>query len=498
MTDTIRKYIQQHHMIPPGGTVCVGLSGGADSVCLLLVLLELYGGPENTVRIRAVHVNHQLRGENADGDEQFVRELCSRHHVPLQVFRYPVAEIARKNGTGTEEAGRLVRHEAYRKCLKEQGAGVIALAHHANDRAETFLFHAARGSSLAGLAGIRPVQPFSASDAVIVRPLLGTTRKEIEEWLRARGQNWRTDETNLDESYSRNTLRHSVIPFLEKQINTEAVRHMAEACADLDEADRFLKAEARQRVGRYVQRHGSETRIHASLQEQPAVLQGYILLDILEETGGMRKDLGREQVRQLRELFRMQTGKKIDLPYGVQAEREYEGIRVFPRNAEQQTAEPETAEETTVITGSGTYTRNGWQFHVRILEAPWKGAPGRFADYADRIPRNKYTKWLDCDKINGTLCIRRRRSADRLVINAQGGRRKLKDLLIDEKVPARERDRIPLLASGSQIFWVVGGRISEDAKVTDQTKRIFEITAEHTGRTDRSDGKNERKYPCDV
>ena len=494
MTDTIRQYIQQHRMILPGGTVCVGLSGGADSVCLLLVLLELYCSPDSSVRVRAVHINHQLRGESADADERFVRELCSRNHVPLQIFRYPVAEIAEKNGTGTEEAGRMVRHEAYRKCLEGQDTAVIALAHHANDCAETFLFHAARGSSLAGLAGIRPVQPFSvpgasSPGAAIIRPLLCVTRREIEEWLSARGQTWRTDETNLDQSFSRNTIRHSVIPFLEEHINTEAVRHMAEACADLDEADRFLKAEARQRAGRYVQQRDGEIRVAAALQEQPAVLQGCILLDILEKIGGERKDLGREQVRQLQELFRMQTGRRIDLPYSMRAEREYEGIRIFRRNAEQPAEDPETMEKAAVITGPGTYIWNDWRFSVRVREAPWKETPGGFAACADEIPRNKYTKWLDCDKIDGNLCIRSRRNADRLVINAQGGSRKLKAYLIDEKVPAEERDAIPLLASGTRILWVVGRRISEDAKVTEQTRKIMEITAEYTGKTDRSDGK---------
>ena len=517
MTEKIRNYIHQHQMITAGDTVCVGLSGGADSVCLLLVLLELYGSsseaPES-VRLMAVHVNHQLRGEAADADETFVRELCAKHQVPLQVYRYPVAEIAAEKGMGTEEAGRLVRQEAYRDCLQRHGASVIALAHHANDRAETFLFHAARGTSLAGLAGIRAVQPFAvhggyagedtaeSRTAAVIRPLLCVTREEITQWLRKRRQTWRTDETNRDESYSRNAIRHSVIPFLEEHINRQAVKHIAEVSADLEEADHFLEEEAARRAAKYVRQAEDGFRILASLAEQPDVIQGRILLDVLEKAGGSRKDLGREQVRQLRELFLLDRGKQTDLPYGLRAVREAEGIRVLcgrEKPAEKSTAGG-AAPEPVFPEGEGTCFWNGWQFRVRVLSGPAAEETAgeiqeKCGSMAD-IPRKKYTKWLDCDKIYGTLCIRNRQEGDRLVVNAQGGSRKLKDYLIDEKVPREERDGIPLLAAGGQILWVVGYRISEEAKVTEQTRRILEITAlpDTAGQKteDRSDEKDTR------
>ena len=492
-------------MIAPGDTVCVALSGGADSVCLFLMLLEIYGarkdrecgaaeGPEEEnsrtkrqkdescrirpVQIHAVHVNHQLRGADADADERFVRELCSRHGVPLSVYRFPVGEIAAEKRIGTEEAGRLVRHEAYRDCLENRGAAVIALAHHANDRAETFLFHAARGTSPAGLAGIRPVQSFAGIDAALVRPILCLTRSQIEEWLRERGQMWRTDETNEDEAYTRNVIRHEVIPLLESRVNARAAQHIAEVCADLEETDCFLREEALQRGKKYIQVRGNGVMICASVLEQPQILQGYILLNILEKTGGTRKDLGRKQVRQLQELFSMQAGKRVDLPYDLHAVREYDGIRLYRSEQDPVPADGEDPDNAVPVIGPGTYLWNGWRFSVQIREVPRQGSAGAAGSCSDDIPRKKYTKWLDCDKINGSLCIRGRQNADRLVVNARGGRKKLKDYLIDEKVPREERDRIPLLSSGERVYWVVGYRISEDAKVTERTRRILEITAE--------------------
>ena len=505
MTETIRKYIQQYHMTAPGEAVCVGLSGGADSVCLLLVLRELCGRMEGLsctgmrepdgfpVRLMAVHVNHCLRGEAADADERFVRELCGRYQIPLHVYRYPVADIAAEKGIGTEEAGRLVRQEAYRDCLNRHGATVIALAHHANDRAETFLFHAARGTSLAGMAGIRAVQPFSVSaeqsgggkrdrTARIIRPLLCVTREEIEAWLKKRGQTWCTDETNRDESYSRNAIRHTVIPYLERQINRKTVMHIAEASADLEDADRFLSEEAERRAVQCVLPVENGVRISRALLKQPDVIQGYILLDALEKAGGARKDLGREQVRQLRELFRMDRGKQIDLPYGLCAVRESEGIQISSRQEQPQEENGRGhIPDPVPVEGEGICFWNGWQFRIRILDGP--AAEQAAAEKGDQIrrlmgniPRNKYTKWLDCDKIYGTLCIRSRQKGDRLIVNAQGGSRKLKDYLIDEKVPREERDGIPLLADGSRILWVIGYRIGEDVKVTEQTRHILEIT----------------------
>ena len=571
MTESIRKYIQEHQMIAPGDTVCIGLSGGADSVCLLLVLLELYGiradirsNTRSDVRydarsdnitdttfgtisrsvwLTAVHVNHQLRGDAADADEQFVRELCEKYEVPLYTYRYPVADIAAEKGIGTEEAGRLVRQEAYRDCLSRRGASVIALAHHANDRAETFLFHAARGTSLGGLAGIRPVQPFAPVDrqtdkadgradkadgqadkadrqtykvdgradkadsgaespgrtASIIRPLLCVTREEIEAWLTSRCQPWRTDETNRDESYTRNAIRHSIIPLLEKQINSQTVRHIAEVSSDLDETDRFLREEAMRRAAQYVRQTPVGIQVLSSIEEQPGIMQGYILIDVLEKAGGSRRDLGREQVRQLRELFHLHPGKQIDLPYGLCAVKEAEGILISRRKDRKTEEKKDTGKAAgpVSVTGPGTYSWGAWQFQVRILDNAVSGGSQETSVRMQDIPRKKYTKWMDCDKINGTLCIRGRMQGDRMIINAQGGSRKLKDYLIDEKIPCAKRDDIPLLASGSQIYWAVGYRISEEIKVTEQTKHILEITAlpEPAGQKieDRPDEKNIRE-----
>lgn len=243
MKKKVLNFIRKYQMIVRGDKVCVGFSGGADSVCLLQMLTELKD--EIGFRLEAVHVNHNLRGGESDGDQRFAEEFCRDRGIPLHLYSCPVAETAKQNGWGLEEAGRHVRQEIYGECRSRFGIHKIALAHHQNDLAETLLFHLARGTSLEGMAAVRPVR------GEIIRPLLCVTREEIEEELRRRGMAWRTDSSNLKDDYTRNCIRHQVIPVLQEKVNRRAVGHMAAAGGDLVEAAEFVRGEAEKRRERW-------------------------------------------------------------------------------------------------------------------------------------------------------------------------------------------------------------------------------------------------------
>lgn len=508
--DLIREadaYIRRFHMIDEGDVVIAGVSGGADSVCLLLVLDALR--EKRSFHLAAVHVNHNIRGADADADEEYVRTICRERKIPLYVYSFPVTEIARREKRGLEETGRLLRQQAFRdavgKAERSFLSGVkIALAHHANDLAETALFQAVRGSSLAGLAGIRPVSRIGGAwedarreELTVIHPLLFVRRWEIEEWLQEQNICWRTDATNLDEEYSRNCLRQRVIPYLEEHLNPEAVRHIRELAEDAAEADEYLHAEARKRESGLVE-VGSNSDggvivfLKDAVMQEAEVIQRYILMDALEMVSGRKKDLGREQLRQLRELFGMSVGKGVDLPYGVRAVRRYDGIRLVRASAELSHkstrlsgpgadcscesadlsgAGAELAKSAAVpVTGEGTFFFRGWKFTCRRM----RGYPGA----EKKIPLNRYTKYFDYDKIGNNIVFRTRLAGDRIAVTDTGQTKKLKDYFINEKIPRDERGEIPLLASGQRIFWVVGGRISGDCRITDKTKNILEITAE--------------------
>lgn len=583
------KYIRRFHMIEKGDLVLAGVSGGADSVCLLLVLDDLR--KRGFFHLAAVHVNHNIRGEDADADEDYVRKICRDRRIPLYVYSFPVADIAKREKRGLEETGRLLRQQAFRDSLykagaenrnslykaeaenrdslrgtgpdnrdfgSEAGGRKIALAHHADDLAETVLFQAVRGSSLAGLAGIRPVSRIGGAwdvvdaeeylngnrssgcadgegseqkkrkieDLTVIHPLLFARRRDIEEWLRSQNICWRTDATNLDEEYSRNSLRHHVIPYLEEHINSAAVRHIREVAEDAAEADEYLHDEARKREPGLIEVRGHGDKITAArlsadrgekkevrgrgdediriflgdaVTEEPEVLQRYVLMDALEMAAGRKKDLGREQVRQLGELFGMAAGKSVDLPYGVRAVRRYDGIELMRkgvdrmhggkdevrrsagkahRRRDEVCGNPEIPDERTetapcqavAVTGEGIFFFLGWKFTCRRL----RETPGT----EKKIPSNRYTKYFDYDKIGNNIVFRTRMAGDRIVVTDTGQTKKLKDYFINEKIPRDERDRILLLASGQRVFWVVGGRISEDCRITRDTENILEITAE--------------------
>ncbi|MGN0363113.1 MAG: tRNA lysidine(34) synthetase TilS [Bilifractor sp.] len=510
-------YIRKYHMIEQGDFVVAGVSGGADSVCLLLVLDALQ--TRLGFHLAAVHVNHNLRGQAADEDEAYVRMLCRERDIPLYVYSYPVREIAKSEKKGLEETGRLLRQKAFYSALDafasvrnmsgtDQTGRKVALAHHANDLAETVLFQAARGSSLAGLAGIRPVSLLESGSRghklMVIHPLLFALRRELEAWLVEKGIVWRTDATNQDEEYARNGLRNRVIPYLEEHINEAVVRHIRDLSEDAAQADAYLHTEAARREEKMLEVHpdftsgyGGESLMTAAsgvqdagaagsvlirdtLTLEPEVLQRYILMDALTVVTGKKKDLGREQLRQLQVLFSLSAGRRMDLPYGVRAVRTYDGVEL-QRKTEDIEAEyggparsaesnGRTEEVPVPVRGNGVCRFGAWKFTCAVKER----TPGAM----QKIPPNRYTKRFDYDKMGTGIVFRTRRPGDRMVVTVDGKTKKLKDYFINEKIPRDERDRIPLLASGETVFWVVGGRISEDCKISENTVRVLEIIAE--------------------
>ena len=207
MFQKVLSYVNQHHMLTQGDGVVAGVSGGADSVCLLFVLRKIQeslGG-----KLYVAHVNHGLRGEEALADQEFVRRLCEEWQLPFYLKSVKLREIARERKLSEEEAGRLVRYDFFRKVAEETGAAKIAVGHNANDHAETLLFHLIRGSSLKGLAGISPVQ------GAVIRPLLCVKREEIEQYVKEKGLHFCMDKTNLEDTYTRNRIRHKLLPLME-------------------------------------------------------------------------------------------------------------------------------------------------------------------------------------------------------------------------------------------------------------------------------------------
>lgn len=446
MLQRTAAYMKQQQINLNGEKVIIGLSGGMDSVCLFHILKDL------GVSLEAVHVNHQIRGEEAKRDEQFVKDLCARYNIPFHGYRYDVPKISREKHLSEEEAGRMVRKEAFARVMKEQGAGYVALAHHGNDRAETFLFHLSRGTGVKGLGSMKPVQ------GTIIRPLLWAERKEIEQYVQEKGYEFVEDATNSQTEYTRNKIRHEIIPALE-EINPRCIPHICGAAEKLSAVSAYIDREAEKLCRLSAVMYGQEVQIlKLAFEQGDEVLRIPVLQKCVEYLSGSLVNITEEHLEKLGALFAMQTGKEIHLPYGITAVRTYEGIRMFFREEKGQT-------EPVEITGEGTYDFGGVTFRVSV-EA-W--------DESKIFPIKNYTKCFDYDKIIDKVFLRNRGLGDYLEINKNHGRKSLQDYLVNEKVPKDERDRVILLACGSHILWVVGKRISEYYKVTKETKKVLKV-----------------------
>ena len=434
-------YIEKYHMIEAGSQAVAGVSGGADSVCLLFLLMEYQ--KKVPFSLRAVHVNHHVRGEEAVRDQEFTRRLCESLGVPLDLYDYDVPRMAETDHLSCEEAGREARRRAFYRtaCRWERPDQVrIALAHHENDQAETVLHNLVRGAGLAGLAGIRPVH--RTGSGMYIRPLLCISREETENYLIQRGIPWVTDSTNEEEVYTRNKIRREILPAL-MQINSGAVKNIAAAAGRVLEAEDYLSELTQKAVEKYTAKEGSVWILSRDLFEEPMLLQKRVVKNVLEAAAGKKKDLSSAHMEAVLELAKGRTGASASLIYGLRAQQVYGDIHI---------------------------TR-GEQEKKDLLELEFRVFPYE----NQQIPEKTYTKWFDYDKIKNGLAVRRRLPGGYLMISRDGGTKKLKDYFIDCKVPRRERDNVTLLADGSHVLWAVGYRISEYYKVTSQTKKVIKV-----------------------
>jgi len=451
----VRKYVEENHLIVSGDVLVVGISGGADSVCLHYLLLELKKYLD--FRFVAVHVNHNLRGEEADKDQEFVIELCKKTQIPVSVVSKDVKEIARQKKISLEEAGRIARYEAFLEEADAVGANKIVLAHHQDDLAETMVHHLVRGTGISGLCSIKPVSGNR------IRPLLCLTRNEIEEYLKKRKSKWQTDSSNLEDDYTRNKIRHHVISYLCEEINPQTVSHMAETAKELQEIENILENLVENISEKMIERSENQTIFREDLKMESAYVQRRIFLEEMKRLSGARKDFSRVHGQDVTGLWNRQVGKKISLPYHLEAVREYEGICIqrvsFHRNnlsTKQSILSP--------IQIPGEICIGQYQIFTCVLQGK-----------KERIVEKTYTKWFDYDKIVNSLEFRHRKTGDIIRVHPSGGSKKLKDYFIDRKIPSEKRDDLWLLADGSEIVWIIGDRISEKYKVSDMTTKILYV-----------------------
>ena len=372
-----------------------------------------------------------------------------------------------KRRISEEEAGRILRYQVFEreagrweqelrreKTAEPDGSQPesvkIAVAHHGDDSAETILYQLFRGSGLKGLSGIPPAR------GNIIRPLLCAERREIIAYLEEKGLPFVTDSTNLENDYARNKIRNQILPMAVQEINQGAADHIRRAGELIGEADRFFEERAERMLETLLETgetkgHGAESAALSvsGLLELSHIEASYAVRAVFKRKKWPLRDVTSGHIESVLALLRGRTGAGSDLPGGLRAERSYDRLIL----TKLQPGQTEKRDES--------------------------GLPSLFMEVADRenqgeIPKNLYTKWFDYDKIKDTLSVRYRLPGDYITLKG-GGRKSLKSLFIDEKIPREERSHIPLLAEGSHVLWVIGGRISEYYKVTEETERILKV-----------------------
>lgn len=461
MIERVKKYIRENQLLEAGSMVVAGVSGGADSVAMLHILKSIQ--KEFGFSLEAVHIHHGIRGKEADRDEALVKKICEEWQIPFQSYHYPVPRLSREWKLGEEETGRIVRKQAFAEEKKKLGfsekreGGMgrfrIALAHNRNDLAETMLHHLARGTGLRGLSGIHPC------NGEIIRPVLCLERKEIVYYLEERGIPYITDSSNLSDEYTRNRIRHHILPAMELEINQKTVEHMAETARILASADEYFRKKGKELLKLCRQKEGYF--LDDIFFEEDSIIREYAVMEGFEQLAGKRKDFTSLHVEQVFSLREKEIGRYICFPKHLRAIRQYGGVLL--EKTETQEA-PEYTESFFEIPVPGTLRCSFGIFETKIF--PYKN---------QKIEEKKYTKWMDYDKIKGSPCVRTRKQGDYLVVNSAGGRKKLNRVFIDEKIPAGLRDQIPVVAAGSEILWIPGGRMNEQYKITSTTGRVLEL-----------------------
>lgn len=455
--DKIKAVIKDNELIKEGERVVVGVSGGADSVCLLLVLKEIM--PLEC--ITAVHINHGIRGDEAARDEDFVLQLCKRQGIRLEIRRLDVPLFARENKISEEEAGRVLRYRVFEEIRLLYKADKIAVAHNLNDVAETFLMNLSRGSGITGLTGIK------LRSGVLIRPLIKTSRAEIEGIVTYLGESFITDSTNNSLIYTRNRIRKRIIPELE-EVNERAVSHINDACERLEKIEGYIIKEAANAYKSYVTK-SKDIFISNEILTLDEVIIEEVLHKALSEAAGRARDIGGVHISYLLELFSKQVGREIDLPYQVRAFREYKGIRLKGSANKSESGEstqvlPELLLHTEDVEGISTVASEEDNIRLTFEDGSVKN-----------LSQNSCIRWFDYDKIAENVMVRFKEEGDFLVISPEGDKKKLKKYFVDNKIPSDKRGGIPLVVSGNDVLWIIGYRTGEGARITKSTKKLLKM-----------------------
>lgn len=455
----VAGYISRHRMVERGDKVLVGVSGGPDSIALLHVLYLLK--EDLGIDLHVAHLNHMFRGEESEKDAFFVAETAKAYGLPATVESVDVPSYMARRRMSKQAAAREVRFNFFLECAGRVGASRVALAHQADDQAETILINFLRGSGTGGLKGILPVR-----DGLYIRPLLNVRRSEIEGFCSEMNLAFRQDSSNLKPVYTRNRIRLSLVPLLEREYNPElvpALLRLGEICREEDDYLDRLAAETFQ--GALLESGPGRVLLSlVQLEEAPLAVRRRVLRRAWQAVSGAAANLGFQHAEGALDLVTSgTTGSQVVMPANVVAVRSYAALELKAARGKKDL--PGYIYELH-IPGT-TYVP---EIDITVSAELTCGEP-------EGSPRNlpPGEALLDFDSLPPVLYVRRRLAGDVFHPYGQASELKLKDFLIKQKIPREERERIPLICTPEEIIWVGGIRTGEKWKVRESTRNMLHL-----------------------
>ena len=460
MSNDIRKrflkFIKEKNIVKSGDKILVGLSGGPDSVCMLNLLCSIRD--EEKIEVAAAHINHMLRGEEADKDEEYSKRLCESLGVRFFSKRIDINKYALETGKSSELAGREARYDFFDEIINKINFNKIATAHNANDQAETILMRIMRGTGLEGLGGI-PVE----REGKYIRPILFMKREEVEQYCKENNFNPHIDATNLERIYSRNKVRLDILPYMKNNFNPNIVETINRMALLLQDDNEFIEGEVNKAYKDNCFERENSIVISKNLFNIHSAIVTRVIRKALFAINKSNYDMEMKNIEDIIELSNLGTNKRVDLPKDIYAENVYGDIIIRKKEY----IKNKLSNELTL--NKKDILHNEVIFDEYIINF-------NLVNNKDIKQENdELIKIFDYDKINN-VTIRYRKDGDRITPLGMKGSKKLKDIFIDMKIPKEKRDEIPLIQFNDEISWIVGIKMSDKFKITKETKHILKVS----------------------
>ncbi len=465
--NSVSEYIRTEKLCQQDQNILMAVSGGADSVAMAEILSRNVDSGKLKANLHIAHINHQLRLKDSDKDEIFVRKLAKKLALPITTKTVAVKEYAAKAKISIETAARKLRIDALKKIAREYNCKTIAVAHHADDNAETLLQRMMRGTAFAGLAGIWPKKEFSDA-SVFIRPMLELNSEQIVNYLKQRQLIWRTDKTNDDCRFTRNFIRHKLIPAMQQDC-TEPLRQsltgLARACRELEARVKKLAIAAMQHCV------CDEGRLKMTLKRSPLLklaepVRVEIIKIVLEKIGcGQQKFTSNHYRKILEFMSNAKKEKNLSLPnnFLITADSDDEVTLAAAID------EPEKKIAPVQIAINGVSEFGQWKIKTKIMDA-------KQCDFEKfKTEKNEYIEWIDLEKVTLPLIAREREDGDRFVPIGQKNSQKVGKFITAAKISKKNKKKLFLITDSKNIIWLAPVRLAANAAITDKAVKIVQI-----------------------